>query len=186
MLRDLRAPLLLAPLLALAGCDRGDQLGGVERAARAAFDGWDMWDTEAVTPYQRPMPLPVAGTVPTTPRRTYEVAAAEADRRSAAAAQQAYGRYCRHCHGEVGDGRIIVGESLNPAPPDLRGDRVQGRAEPDLYRSIADGTRLMIPLGRSVDPVDLVLALRHVRTLRGAPSRPFYPRKYTRPLSDSP
>ena len=109
-------------------------------------------------------------------------AAVVARQRPAEAEKTAYDRYCRHCHGDNGDGRIIVGESLNPAPRDLRSAAVQGRSEAALFDSVANGTQFMIPLARSLDPVEIVLALRHVKTLANAPSRPFYTPKYTRPL----
>jgi len=182
--RAAAAPVLLIAVIALAvhNCDEGDQLGSVERVARAAFHGWDMWETAAVRPYERPMPLPPAGAVPIDGRNNYAAAAAIADRQPPAAAKTAYDHYCRHCHGDNGDNRIIVGESLNPPPRDLRSALVQSRGEATLFDSIAYGTQYMIPLLESIDPVSLVLALRHVKTLGDAPSHPYYAPKYTRPL----
>ena len=178
---------LVAVSLPLSACDKGDQLGGVERAARAAFNGWDMWETSAVRPYENPMPQPPAGAVPTTGRMNYTRAAARADERSRgheeASAAAAYRSYCHHCHGINGDGRIIVGESLNPAPRDLRSPMVQRQDEAALFDSVAYGTPYMIPLARNIDPVAIVLAIRHIKErLGGAPSRPYFTPKYTRPL----
>ncbi len=189
-------PRRIAPMLGLAlvvvslplsACDEGDQLGGVERAARAAFNGWDMWETAAVRPYEGPMPQPPEGAVPIHGRLDYARAAAAADRRSQgheeASAQAAYRSYCHHCHGINGDGRIIVGESLNPAPRDLRSPMVQRQSEAALFDSVAYGTPYMVPLARNIDPVEIVLAIRHIkRRLGGATSRPYFTPKYTRPL----
>ena len=47
-MRPLVAALALLVLLSLTACDKGDYLGGAERATREALNGWDMWATDAV------------------------------------------------------------------------------------------------------------------------------------------
>ncbi len=182
--RALVAPLVVVGLIAFAvhDCDEGDQLGSVERVARAWWNGWDMWTTAGVYPYEKPMPLPPDGVVPINGRIHYETVAQLADEQPPEAAKAAYDHYCRHCHGDAGDNRIIVGESLNPPPADLRSPLVQSRDEGTLFERVAYGTKYMIPLIESIDPVSIVLAIRHIKTLRSVPSRPFYAPKYTRPL----
>ena len=58
------AALAVLAALALAGCDRGDWAGSVERVAREAVNGWDMWETDAVQPHEKPMPPSVSGSAP--------------------------------------------------------------------------------------------------------------------------
>jgi hypothetical protein len=63
--RALVFALITTAFLLGCGLDKGDWLGPVERGLRAAFNGWDMWSTEAVRPYEDPMPQKVEGTVAT-------------------------------------------------------------------------------------------------------------------------
>ena len=177
---------LSALVLLVSSCDSGDYLGPVERGAREAFNGWDFWATDMVRPYEDPVPGMPEGVVPMSGRSTYETGASEyyglapavRERRSF----EAYRRFCYHCHGAHGDGRIIVGESFTPAPPDLRSREVQARSDRMLYGLVADGTGNMIPLKGSVSSLDIVLALAYVRTLKNAPSRPYFRPKNVRPL----
>jgi mono/diheme cytochrome c family protein len=94
----------------------------------------------------------------------------------------AYGRYCSHCHGENGDNRTIVGESFAPRLPDLRLAGTQAKGDRELYNLIMHGSALMVPLDDTVTPVEAVLAIDQVRTLAGAPSRPLFPPKSTKPI----
>lgn len=97
-------------------------------------------------------------------------------------AAETYRRYCHHCHGQNGDGRIIVGESFSPALPDLRAPASQSRPEGQLYRQVMRGGRIMIPLDDTLTPLDALLALEHVRTLAQAPSRPFFAPRSEEPI----
>jgi mono/diheme cytochrome c family protein len=179
-----RRALLAACAALLAACD-GDYFP-FERTAREAFNGWDMWDDEAVGPHQAPMPRVPAGAVPMdAPRRT--LTAAEQQRAALSVAQRrrqgalAYRRYCHHCHGPSGDGRIIVGESFTPALPDLRKVLVD-REDREIAAAILGGTRKMVALDDTLTPLETLLALEHARSLRGAPSRPFFPPRSTEPI----
>jgi mono/diheme cytochrome c family protein len=177
---------LIALGLAAAGCEDGDWLGSLEREVRAGVNGFDMWATDAVRPYEDPMPPRVEGTVPTTGRYSFEAGAREVatlppDRRAQRGAL-VYRRFCHHCHGPDGDGRIIVGESLEVRPADLRAPAVQSQTDRQLYEHVTGGGRLMLPLAQTIAPADILLALRHVRALRGAPSRPHFEPQRTRPI----
>jgi len=103
--------ILLAALAALGAtaCENGDWLGPAERGARAAFDGWDMWATESVRPYETPMPLRPAGTVPIDGKAGYEEALAEIRQIPAAdlpgRAALADRRYCHLRHRPAGSAR---------------------------------------------------------------------------------
>ena len=182
----------LLSILALAlpplgtACDKGDYFPP-ERALRAAFNGWDMWDTDAVSPYQAPMPAKPAGAIAVdydkdpcaTARAKVEAMPAPARK---LAASTAYRRYCSHCHGEHGDNRTIVGESFSPRLPDLRLPGTQAKADRDLYETLMHGTLRMVPLDDTLTPVEAVLTIDHVRTLAGAPSKPLFAPKSVRPI----
>ena len=177
------APLVIVAVLALAGCDKGDWFP-FERTARELFNGWDMWDTAAVSPHKTPMPPSPAGVVPVGGRlQTYDRAAAELARLDLAArrarGQLAYRRYCHHCHGPAGDGRSIVGESFAPSIPDLRAVTQTDR---ELFDVIMGGGGNMLPLASTLSALEAVLTISHVRALAGAPSRPVYAPKDTAPV----
>ena len=168
------------------GCDRGDYFGPVERSLRAAFWGWDMWQTPGVRPYELPMPLPPAGSVPTTRRHGFNDLAAkfaELDPKAKAArAKTAYRHYCQHCHGEHGDGRTVVGESFSAAPADFRISGAYDQDPADLYSMAEGGSGEMLALGGVVDPEEIFFAVGHVPDLRDAPSEPVFKPKYAQPI----
>jgi hypothetical protein len=178
--------MILLAALSFVGCDRGDYAGGVERAAREAVNGWDMWQTAAVQPHEKPLTLPVDGTIPITGVTGFEQAQRQAagllpsvrTRRAALV----YRRYCHHCHGANGDGRTIVGESFGVRPPDLRAAEIQSKSDRVLYDHISLGTEILIPLAPTIAPMDRVLAIDHMRTLAGAPSEPFFERRNVEPV----
>ncbi|MBW2535117.1 MAG: cytochrome c [Deltaproteobacteria bacterium] len=168
------------------GCEEGDYLGGVERGIRAGVNGWDMWDGDYVRPYEDPAPPRVEGTVPREDRFSIEAGRAElqaigADARRERAALT-YRRYCHHCHGPNGDGRIIVGESLELAPADLRSPEVQGMSEQALFEHVQSGGSLMIPLGATMSPGEMLRSIDHLRTLEGRDSRPHFRPRNTEPI----
>jgi len=176
---------LVAALL-LLGCEDGDWLGPVERGLRGGVNGWDMWATDSVRPYEEPLPPAVPGTVPTVRWDTFEagVAEVEAIRKDElrVRAATAYRRFCHHCHGPNGDGRIIVGESLELKPADLRGDKVHKLTDRQIFEHVRSGGQLMLPLAQTMSPRDILLAVGHVRTLRAAESRPHFEPQYTKPI----
>jgi hypothetical protein len=177
---------LPALLSLIAACDKGDYFPP-ERALRAAVKGWDMWHTDAVSPYQSPMPAKPAGAIPVDyDHDPFATARAKVDAMPAPARRlaetTAYARYCSHCHGEHGDNRTIVGESFSPRLPDLRLAGTQAKADRELYGMLMHGTARMVPLDDTLTPIEAVSAIDHVRTLAGAPSRPLFPPKSIRPI----
>ncbi|MBW2277001.1 MAG: cytochrome c [Deltaproteobacteria bacterium] len=176
----------LVAALFLAGCEDGDWLGPVERGIRAGVNGWDMWATDAVRPYEQPQPPVVPGTVPQDRWYSFAAGAEEieaipvAERRERAAT--AYRRFCHHCHGPNGDGRIIVGESLEIKPTDLRGDKVQRLKDRQIFEHVRGGGELMLPLAQTMSPRDILLTVGHLRTLRAAESKPHFEPQYTKPI----
>lgn len=183
----------VAPLLVVAAVFgfalsllEGDGCGPVERGIRAGLGTWDMWETAMVSPYQTPLVAVPEGTVPVGGRRdTYEQARAVVDAmppaERAERAKLTYRRYCHHCHGPNGDNRIIVGESFSFPLPDLRSDEIQGLTDDQIFESLTHGTKKMIPLAATLSGVDRLLAIVHLRTLKGRPSKPFFPRRWVEP-----
>ena len=157
--------LLASPLLFI---DEGDWLGPAERGIRAALNGWDMWDTPAVRPYQEPMPARVPGTVSISGKRGFGQALAGLQGVDAQALAEggklAYERFCDHCHGPRGDARVVVGESfdvyivdLPTATPDMEDE--------DIYDIVMNGSGAMLALGETVSPTDALRIVRYLRTL---------------------
>jgi hypothetical protein len=186
--RDILAAVAVAVAVtvALCSCDKGDGFGPVERTARALLNGWDMWQTEAVKPYQPPL-LPVpAGTVQLGGVQGYEWGYRELlrlpEKQRQERARLAYRRYCHHCHGPHGDGRIIVGESLAPASPDLRLPPIQSKSDKELFERVARGGGTMIPLNTTMTPLEILSAISHVRGLIKAPSTPFFQPRSLEPI----
>jgi hypothetical protein len=184
--RPLLPALLALIALGAIGCDKGDYAGGAERAAREIFNGWDMWETPAVQPHELPMPLPPPATVSLSGtigfgQARQQLAALDPAGRDARSAL-VYRRYCHHCHGPNGDGRIIVGESFGVRPGDLRSPEVQARSDRELYDHVTYGSDVLIPLAAVVTPLDRLLAIEYVRKLADAPSEPFYEPRNREPV----
>jgi hypothetical protein len=177
---------MLTAAALIAGCEDGDWLGPVERGLRAGVNGWDMWNTDAVRPYEEPQPPTVPGTVPTDRWYSFQAGAEEikavpiGERRELAAT--AYRRFCHHCHGPNGDGRIIVGESLEIKPADLRGGKVRKMTDRQIFEHVRGGGELMLPLAQTMSPRDILLTVGHVRTLSSAESKPHFEPQYTEPI----
>jgi hypothetical protein len=170
--------LVLLLLLPFAFTEKGDWLGPVERSAREALHGWDMWHGQAVQPFEPAMPALPEGSVPTTGRVSYETTRAQVDRLDqrtrASRGARAYARYCRHCHGPNGDGRTIVGESFDVPVPDLRSATVRAKDEKELFNRVRLGTKNLLPLGSLAPADDLLLAVRFGQALPAAPSAPYF------------
>ena len=56
------------------------------------------------------------------------------------------------------------------------------RFETFLKDRVRDGSGAMLALHDTLTPLEVLLAIRHMRGLKGAPSRPFYPPQATIPL----
>lgn len=183
----------IAPLLALAAVGgfavsllTGDGCGPVERGIRAALGTWDMWDTAMLAPYRTPsgaLPegtVPVGGAPETFERAQVALEALPAVVRARRSAQ-AYRRYCHHCHGPQGDNRISVGESFGFALPDLRQDAIQNLVDEQIFEALTSGSKRMIPLAATLSGLDRLLAIEHLRSLRGAESKPFFRPRWVEP-----
>jgi mono/diheme cytochrome c family protein len=112
-----------------------------------------MWQTPAIKPHEKPIPVMAAGSVPYGGGEAlYRAAAAEeikppfalTEPAVIAAGKTAYQYYCIHCHGKNFDGYGTVGQSFAPPPGDLRSQKVQSMPEGTLFKEISFG----IPDGR--------------------------------------
>ena len=172
--------------VSVTACEKGYEDGPFERGARTALNGWDMWDTPSVRPYEAPMPDTPEGSVPTEDRFSYktsETALKNLDpQKRTAKAALTYRRYCHHCHGPNGDGRIIVGESHEYKPADLRQPRIQQMDDRALFKHIEEGGQLMLPLGATLSPLEMRLAIEYLRTLKNKPSTPYFKPQFTEPI----
>lgn len=167
-------------------CENGYEDGPFERGVRTALNGWDMWDTPVVRPYENPMPATPEGSVPTEDRFSFEAGQRSfrelSVEKQSARSSLTYRRYCHHCHGPNGDGRIIVGESHQLKPTDLRQPRIQSMSDRALFNHIQEGGELMLPLAATLSPLEMLLAIEHVRTLEDRPSKPYFKPQFTEPI----
>ena len=112
-----------------------------------------MWETPAIRPYEAPMPIMAATTVPvssaelfyrTADPDTLQPSFDLADPHAIAQGQQGYRYYCIQCHGANMDGYGTVGQSFAPPPGDLRSARVQNLPPGRFFHEVSYG----IPGGR--------------------------------------
>ena len=112
-----------------------------------------MWQTPAIKPYEKPIPIMADGSMPVAGGEAlYRAAVAETitptflltEPAAIAAGKTAYQRYCIQCHGQKFDGYGTVGQSFAPPPGDLRSTKVQSMHVGVLFKEISYG----IPDGR--------------------------------------
>lgn len=182
----IKRPFILFVILALTACEKGYEDGPFERGARALLNGWDMWDGEAVRPYEEPMPATPEGVVPINNQFSYQRGLSDLEsvpkEKRAEKGALTYRRYCHHCHGPNGDGRIIVGESHEFKPTDLRKPKVQSKTDEALFKHLQEGGELMLPLAATLSPLEMLFVIGHIRTLKNNPSTPYYKPRFTEPI----
>jgi len=149
---------------------------GVITAYDTLMPAGRMWRTPGIKPYEKPIPVMDAGSVPTTGGEAFYHAAVAEDLKSPlpmtdpaviAAGKTGYGYYCVHCHGKNYDGYGTVGQSFAPKPRDLRSAKVQTMAEGTLFKEISFG----IPNGRqpalatTIAPEDRWRVIAYIKSL---------------------
>lgn len=164
--------LLIIGLLYLVG---GALVAGV--FAYVIYTGPKMKEQPHIRAYQSVVPALPRGSVPVQVPITLDDSAAQLAGPVAATPSDLsngktyYTYYCVFCHGEKGDGIGAVGESWDPAPADLRTDRVRQMNRPQLLKSMLTGVGHDPVLEMVVHPKyrrDLVL---YVATLAQAGTR---------------
>lgn len=112
-----------------------------------------MWETPAIKPHEKPIPVMASGGIPYTGGEAlYRAATVEkilppfplTDPETIAAGKTAYQYFCIQCHGKNFDGYGTVGQSFAPPPGDLRSGKVQSMLPGQLFKEISYG----IPDGR--------------------------------------
>ena len=135
-----------------------------------------MWRTPVIKPYENPIPVMAAGSVPVTGGEAiFHAAAAEdlsapfslTDPAVVAAGKTAYGYYCVHCHGKNYDGYGTVGQSFAPKPRDLRDAKVQTMDNGTLFKEISFGIPdgRQPPLATTIAPADRWRTIAFVKSL---------------------
>ena len=138
-----------------------------------------MWETPAVRPHEQQILVADAGTVPVSGGEAlYKSVRGEElispverdDHRVIESGKALYFTYCAQCHGKYLDGDGTVGQSFQPLPADLRGDKVQSVPDGVLFKSISYG----IPGGRQpplATTVDAMDRWRIIAFLKSLPPR---------------
>ena len=107
-----------------------------------------MRETPAVKPYEEPMLIMEAGTVPfrggeavfrATDDGTLKSPLADIDAGVIENGKRGYFTFCHQCHGPAYDGNGTVGQSFAPLPTDLQSPRVQNATEGWLFKHISFG-----------------------------------------------
>jgi mono/diheme cytochrome c family protein len=118
-----------------------------------------MRETPAVRPYENPIPVMAAGTVPfrmddapvpafaVDGEALYRAARPESiasplvmtDPNVIRQGEGLYFTYCHQCHGKYHDGNGTVGQSFSPLPTDLRISRIQSASDGYLFKHISYG-----------------------------------------------
>lgn len=107
-----------------------------------------MWETPAIKPHEKPIPVMAKGSVPVHGGEAlYRAATAEelmppfalTEPAAITAGKTVYQYYCVHCHGKYFDGYGTVGQSFAPPPGDLRSNRVQSMPDGVLFKEISFG-----------------------------------------------
>lgn len=107
-----------------------------------------MWETPAIKPHEKPLPVVANHRVPfrggemlyrqrdpVTLRASFDMGHPSA----IASGKLGYQRYCIQCHGKQHDGNGTVGQSFAPLPGDLRSTKIQSMAPGQFFYEISYG-----------------------------------------------
>lgn len=112
-----------------------------------------MWETPGVWPHEQELLVMESGVIPfdggeaeyrTTKAEDLAFPFKEDDPKVIESGKSLYFTYCAQCHGKYHDGNGTVGQSFNPLPTDLKGERVQSMTPGAFFKEISYG----IPSGR--------------------------------------
>lgn len=88
-----------------------------------------------------------------------------------AEARDHFADHCAACHGNLGDGKTMLGEGLYPPPPDLRDAQTQKLTDGEIFYIIKNGIRFTGMPGFGGEDNEnwaLVLFIRHLQNLSPA------------------
>jgi hypothetical protein len=74
-----------------------------------------------------------------------------------------YQAFCSHCHGNNLDGQGTVGQSFNPLPTDLTGQRVTQMSDAEIFSTISYGTQRSPALASSMAVASRNAVIRYLR-----------------------
>jgi mono/diheme cytochrome c family protein len=157
MSRRLRLALLLAGLLALAGC---------EEANMADQPKAKTWDRNPYFAKAMTMRDPVPGTVPRQDPAAAAVQPATITAALLARGRERYAIFCTPCHGASGDGNGIVVQRGFPHAGDLASDRLRQASAADLYRIVGEGHRAMFGMAQMIPSSDRWAIVAYLRALQ--------------------
>jgi len=89
-----------------------------------------------------------------------------ANREVLATGKEAYGFYCRQCHGPSGDGRGTVGQSFAPLPTDLKSDYVREQTDRQIFERVGKGYKRHPPLAYTASIKERWAVIHYLRSLR--------------------
>lgn len=135
-----------------------------------------MRETPAVRPHEEPLLIMEQGTVPFQQSEELVRIKLEQDRLPTEMpaghsqvdfGKQEYQAFCSHCHGEDLDGYGTVGQSFNPIPIDLTGERVTQMSDADIFYTISYGTARSPALASSMSVESRNAVIQYIRFKQG-------------------
>lgn len=137
-----------------------------------------MRETPAVKPYEEPLLIMEAGTVPFSGgemnyltrkpddlESPLEMNSPESIKRG----ESVYFTFCAQCHGRNHDGKAPVGQSFSPLPADLRSPKVQAELEGNIFWNISyglpEGKGRQPALATTIDVLDRWRVVAYVKSL---------------------
>ncbi|RJR34348.1 MAG: hypothetical protein C4576_26575 [Desulfobacteraceae bacterium] len=83
-----------------------------------------------------------------------------------ASGRRAYEYYCKHCHGESGEGKGTVGQSFAPLPTDLRSSYVQEQGDGQIFERIGKGYRRHPPMAYTLSSREQWAVVAYIRSMK--------------------
>jgi mono/diheme cytochrome c family protein len=139
-----------------------------------------MRETQAIRPYESPMPVMEKDVVPfsngdavlrATPAKDIISPLSQKNPANIALGKKLYSTYCQQCHGKYHDGNGTVGQSFYPLPGDLRSKKVQSLAEGFIFKEISYGKPegRQPPLATTIAVIDRWRIISYIKSLGNRP-----------------
>ncbi|MCS6885953.1 MAG: cytochrome c [Acidobacteriota bacterium] len=80
--------------------------------------------------------------------------------------QERYNVTCANCHDRVGTGQGMVVLRGHPPATNLHDDRIRNMPDGQIFNTITNGLRNMMPLGHQISPEDRWAIIRYIRALQ--------------------
>jgi mono/diheme cytochrome c family protein len=90
-----------------------------------------------------------------------------------AAAKENYVKNCVLCHGDMGDGKGLMGSSLNPMPHDFTDIKSMSmETDGDLFWKMSEGRGAMLPMKDKLTETERWQLVRYIRTFAKPAAKP--------------